>query len=191
MKLFRDIKSPEYYYTDNLNDEDDLLNKKRENDKIILSHMRDCIVNGTANKVIDLFNYVMLDKTKELAIKLCNQLDQHNIEQLLINKLEYANELKSRNKFLNSDLQNGNHMRDEKGFNFRKENNNRNNNRKDDDTNKFASFAINVDNFRNVEEEVRNQLANEEKSNLQEDEYNTFSLKQTLNLEKKNVKYCF
>jgi len=192
IKLFRDVKSPEFYYTDNLKDEDDLLNKKRENDKIILSHMRDCIVNGTANKVIDLFNYVMLDKTKELAIKLCNQLDQNNIEQLLIKKLGYANELKSRNKekyFINSDLQNGVHSREEKGFNFIKDNNIRKNNQEDDDTNKFASFAINVDNFRNVEEEVRNQLANEEKSNLQEDDYNTFSLKQTLNLEKKNVKY--
>ena len=70
-------------YTDNLKDESDINKRKIEHDKLSLSLMNDYISDGNPEKVVSLFESLILDKSRVKALEICQYHEKRNLEFLL------------------------------------------------------------------------------------------------------------
>jgi len=86
-KEVRTYKQPEQYYSESLKDDNQINEKSKEHDKFVLSTMKDCIVYGYPEKVVDLYNCLMLNKSKGLCMSLLQTLNQDKIMEILNKKI--------------------------------------------------------------------------------------------------------
>ena len=168
IKTLRNVKSPDYYYTDNLKDEKEIANRKKDNDKFVLSCMRDYIVSGHPEKAVDLFDSLLLSKNRDNAIILSAHLEEKGLEHLLKNKREIIRQREERFANLNNtDI----HRYISKAETEEAiENKNSSVLKQKVDVvgpkqNILFNFAINVDNMKSLEEEVRNEMNNKDNNN--------------------------
>ncbi len=206
VKNFRNIKNPDYYYTDSLKDETEMNIKKKEHDKKVLNLMKDCILAKQAEKAVDLFDLLMLKKTKDLAIQLVESLDTRNdIGDILKNKLKLQNFLNSKqienknnhnmqNYFLNNEITYNN--KNHNFINLKKEIEHENDNEK---KNGLGALALKLD-YKSIEEEVKYELENLLEGNDQFSNSNNIEELNSINnkimkdfsiLEKKQVKLLY
>jgi hypothetical protein len=82
-KDVRTYQQPEQYYSDGIKDDNDLNNLKKDHDKSVLATMKDYIIEGFPEKVIDLYSSLMLQKSKSLCITLLQNLNQNKIIEIL------------------------------------------------------------------------------------------------------------
>lgn len=202
IKETRTSKMPEHYYTDSLKDETELNTIKRDYDKFLLGLMSEYVGKNQSEKIIDLFDALLLNKSREIALKFVKELNENFIFQVLNGKMmrlrlreeklktimEEEHSLNaSGHKYINSnskdtrDTRNSRDVRDARDSDTKESLNG---------INSLSALAISISGFKDLEEEVRNELGqniNTEGSN-REDDYNALNVKQTnLNLEKKNV----
>ncbi len=86
-KEVRTYQQPEHYYSESIKDEGDLNEKKKEHDKFVLSTMKDCVVNGYSEKVVDLFNCLLLAKSKALCTSLLQTMSQTKLIEIINKKI--------------------------------------------------------------------------------------------------------
>ena len=179
IKNLRTINFPEFPYTDNMKDLDDIKKKKKEHDKKILNKINDYIIKGENSKVIILFDYLFMNKSKSIAIKLCNEYKKNAILSYLQYKLNISEIVKEQiisegGKIIQyiSDNNNNNNKLNNKNTNFDKGNEN--------GINELTSIAINLKDYQNMENTIKNELLSnkiikEEKNNKDDnlDEINT------------------
>lgn len=192
VKEIRNPKMPQYYYTDNLKDDSDINKNKKEHDKTLLNYINDCIVNGHPEKSIDLFDNLLLAKSKELAITLATSLDEGLVAQILTNKHRlsklqeeqstYNNISESAEKQRPTPQRLNGHANNRNGYvNSYTE------------MNPLSSIALNLDTFKDLEDEVRNEMGNiyeDDKNNTNFEDCNSMNTRIN-NLEKKNVSFLF
>jgi len=82
-KQVRSFQQPEQYYSESVKDDPEINDKKKEHDKYVLSTMKDCIVNGYPEKVLDLYNCLMLVKSKDLCQTLLQTLNHGKISEII------------------------------------------------------------------------------------------------------------
>ena len=87
IKNLRFINFPEYPYTDTMKDLDDIKKMKTEHNKKILNKINEYIIKGENSKVIILYDYLMTNKSKSTAIKLCNEYKKVALSSYLQYKL--------------------------------------------------------------------------------------------------------
>lgn len=191
-KETRNPKMPDHYYSDSIKDVDELTNVKKEYDRFLLGLMNEYVAKNQVEKISDIFDSLLLVKSRELAIKFVSQLNESSLAQILNAKME-------RIKVRESQLSNhGNINADREEHqqpqhrNNEKYNNSESKEKNEGSLSVLSSFAINIhNNFKDLEEEVRNELDrngnNEEKGEKFED--NALNLKHSnLSFEKKTVK---
>lgn len=189
-RLCRNVRNPDYYYTDSLKDESDIHKKKIEHDKVALSLINNLIYEDQAEKIIGVFDSLMTNKSRQNAIKILQYHDKKGIENLLTEKLQIMKMKEENEKLLKETTnQNGNSIHENQSP-FKKTNFsnilNKPSNQNESNLNVFKSYAINMDNIRALEEEALKELGGDEvcESNL---ETESNCVKPSLNLEKKNV----
>ena len=162
-----------------MKDLDDIKKKKKEHDKKILNKINDYIIKGENSKVIILFDYLFMNKSKSIAIKLCNEYKKNAILSYLQYKLNISEIVKEQiisegGKIIQyiSDNNNNNNKLNNKNTNFDKGNEN--------GINELTSIAINLKDYQNMENTIKNELLSnkiikEEKNNKDDnlDEINT------------------
>lgn len=200
LRQLRNVRAPDFYYTDNLKDESDIHKKKVEHDKLALSLMNDFISADNPEKVVSLFESLMLSKSREMALQICNYHEIRSLEQLLkdkekiINLKENQRQEKNRNNYNVSDDEETEQEENRYLKSDQKNTSNKKLQSSSKNNNPLASLAINLNNMRDLEEEVRNELglefdANEEGKN----DLSNLEVKQSSlgghGLEKKNVIY--
>lgn len=67
-------------------DNEKLINMKKENDKVVLELMKDSILIDRFDQTIDLFEFLFLNKSKELSINLANKLNKYDLSKILESK---------------------------------------------------------------------------------------------------------
>jgi len=214
IKEYRNIKNPDYYYTDNIKDEIQMNIKKKDHDKKVLNLMKESFVTKQFEKAVDLFDLLLLKKSKDLAIQLFEGLDlgRDDILELLKNKLKLQNfinnnQMISLNKNYNDNgnnvFNNGNEYETKIGLNsknkmniqnFEKEKKNQNN--YDHNGNGLQALALKIGDFKSIEDEVNCELEtliegnNEILRNINNEELNSINqkiIKDFSILEKKSV----
>lgn len=159
LKDLRSTKMPEHYYSDSIKDDSDLNTIKKDFDKYLLGLMQDYVTKNQLDKILDVFDSLYLQKSREIAIKFAEALNENNLVQTMLNKFarwKLANEqtlIEKPNNFssnLNSTSKATTKL-DDHAFESRE-------NIETNEHNIFNSYALNSDNFKNLEEEVRNEM---------------------------------
>jgi hypothetical protein len=181
LKPTRSAKMPDFYYTDNLKEDNDINIRKKDHDKLVLHTMKEYVVAGNAEKVIDLFDMLMLYKSRELAITMVGGLDEQEVVQLLNNKIKYLKLIEDKNTkqpSYNPFIENYNEYKSKANTNEVKE----------EERSSLSSLAVNLNNFKDLETEVRNELETipEEEKYIKVEDLN--SIRNNSNFEKKPVK---
>jgi hypothetical protein len=174
IKEMRSVKNPDFYYTDNLMDEFQLNSRKKEHDKTVLNFMKEYIIIKKSEKVVDLFDTLMLKKSKDIAIQLCEGMEKYDTAELLKNKMKLNSIINSTYnlKIENHNNNNTNFSTSEKKDRVYNHDNNKNNNSNGNgnvngniNVNGNGLFelserAVKLDGYKNLEEEIRNELEN-------------------------------
>jgi hypothetical protein len=182
LKYSRSARLPDFYYTDNLKEDSDINIRKKEHDKQVLQTIKEYIMAGNSEKVIDLFDILMLNKSRELAITMVGSLDEQELVQFLNNKMKYLKVLEEKNKVVptyNPFTDGGSEYRAKIMKTETKE----------EEKNSLSSLAVNLNNFKDLENEVRHELETipEEEKNIKIEDLNSLRYNGS-NLEKKNVR---
>jgi WD40 repeat protein len=188
LKEVRNFRSPEFYYSDNIRDESDLKKRKIEHDKTAITLMTQYIYSGHSERIIGLFETLMIPKSRQQVIKLCQYQNMKEIENILNEKmlLLQIRENNNRDENLNGFLPSkANQQVLSYDFDSPFKPRTAKNGSKVEPKSSFAELAIPLDNMKSIEEEVRNELG------LENDEDGLNSLKASINLEKKNVNNHF
>jgi hypothetical protein len=189
LKNTRTAKLPDFYYTDSLKEDNDINTRKKEHDKNVLQTMKEYIVAGNSEKVIDLFDMLMMNKSRELAITMVTGLDEQDLVQFLNNKLKYLKMLEEKNR---SDTNtNTNHYMPVRENQYEQRvirESTLKENTKEEEKQSLSSLAVNLNNFKDLENEVRHELETkfDEDKNIKIEDLS--SLRYNSNLERKNVK---
>lgn len=181
IKELRSIKNADYYYTDNIKDDTMLNLKKKEHDKQVLNLMKDFLLSKESEKTIDLFDSLTLKKSKDLAIQLAEGMEKYELAEFMKNKLKLEGMISSYNNSKTIINYAPNNVKNTTMFNdpFTKErdtNNEKfsdkfsgmnivsNNNNKSSanifGTNTLGSLAMKIDSYKNLEDEVRDEMEN-------------------------------
>jgi hypothetical protein len=142
--------------------------------------MKDYIINGNPEKAMDLYEVLLMPKSRELAISLASTLEEDELANFFKSRMNYLKiiETKEEEPIMP--------MRASYTQSYLKINN-----KQDDDnsnSNILTSLAMNIDNYRDIEDEVKNDLVGYTEEDRRED-LNSINLKYTSSLEKKNVKF--
>lgn len=165
IKEMRSIKNPDFYYTDNILEDSQLNSRKKEHDKNVLNLMKEFIVIKKSEKVVDLFETLMLKKSKDIAIQLCEGMEKYDIVELLKNKLK-----------LFSIIDSTYNLNIENNRNYLTNNNNNtfsNDEKKVNNNNGFSELserAMKIESYKNLEEEIRNEMENYKEGDLVNEE---------------------
>jgi hypothetical protein len=177
LKDFRSARMPEYYYTDSLKDDNEINTRKKEHDKEVLNSMKDFIVAGNPEKAMDLYEILLVPKSRELAISLATTLEENELAIYFKSRMNYLKIIESKEEPIP--------VRSSYSHSYLKMNNKP---EEDSNTNILSSIAINVDTYKDIEDEVKNDLvgyADEDRR----DDFNSINLKYQASLEKKNVNF--
>jgi hypothetical protein len=190
-RLCRNVRNPDFYYTDSLKDESDIHKKKIEHDKVALSLINNLIYEDQPEKIIGVFDSLMTNKSRQNAIKIVQYHDKKGIENLLSEKLQILKMKEENEKLLKESMNQNVYSNQENQSPIKKSsysnNFNKTTDNHDSSKNVFKSYAINMDNIRALEEEALKELGVDEVSETnQESESNI--LRPSINLEKKNVR---
>ena len=165
IKNLRFINFPEYPYTDTMKDLDDIKKMKTEHNKKILNKINEYIIKGENSKVIILYDYLMTNKSKSTAIKLCNEYKKVALSSYLQYKLNLNEIVKE--QFMNEGGKVIQYITDNNKLNEKKKNIEKKN---DNGMNELASIAIDLKEYQNsinnsnVEIKTEKNNENEEKS---------------------------
>lgn len=196
LKTYRNVRMPQFPFTDNLKDLEDIEKKQREYDKFTLMCMNQCLGSNKEEKILDLFDSLLTQSGRENAITFLDQMGGTSLAQFLQNRMR-LNNLKEEKEKSNTPFANIGDMIKNYINNIHispKKKILQINDDDDDSSFNFASAALKSDNFKSLEDEVKNELElNGDMASNKYGDYNSMNVKNNaiLNLEKKNVKFLF
>jgi hypothetical protein len=148
---------PEHYYTDSLKDESELNTIKKEFDRYLLSLMQDYVAKNQIEKIVDIFDSLYLSKSREIAIKFAEALNENHLVQTMATKFarwKISHEERGEKTISYKGIYNSENKASKiEELTYENGESNGNSNHIP-----FANYALNSNNFRNLEEEVRNEL---------------------------------
>lgn len=112
-KIYKDARSTknsDHYYSDNLRDDDEIKERKKVHDKMILTLINESIIEKQIGKAESLFSFLCLEKSKVICINMCQQLNQTKLLESLNRKMMIYNynSNKTNKTQSNENLQNSN-----------------------------------------------------------------------------------
>jgi len=81
LKRFRGHYDNERYLSESILEAKQIVDKKKELDKLILNAIRLCIVNDEHDKVFTYLDLLNFTQSLKLSVKLCNSLQQNTLAQ--------------------------------------------------------------------------------------------------------------
>jgi hypothetical protein len=152
--------------------------------------MNDLIYEDSPEKVVPVFESLMINKSRIKAIEICKYHEKKKLETLLNDKFKLLKYLEEETFLSNNEDKNVEFNSSAFKTELKKEEDSNSNTI----NNPLQSFAINFGNMKDIEEEVRNELGYDEegKSPNIEEINNPVNVKTAnVNLEKKNVTIYF
>jgi hypothetical protein len=182
LKNIRHARQGDYYYSESIKSEEDINLLKKNHDKAILQIMKDMILENKDGKALDYFDFLVLDQSRELSIKLAVKLDNNKLAEeierkhnnyktsLALSRVDNDNPIIIRESFREPQEKQGNVL------------------------GKLSNLAINVDKIRNqtiedVEEKVKREIRTQiENDGIEEESKESFYTKKVIN---NNIKAMF
>ena len=155
-KIFKDSRSSQnadHYYSDNLRDENDIKERKKNIDKMLLTMINQSIIEKQLGIAESLFSFLTIPKSKILCLNMCQQLNQTKLLESLNRRMTIEN-YKSAQVNQIPFKQTNQSEKTMQVNSLNTFNNNQSNNQNDE--NKFSSISINLDMYRSVVEEEQN-----------------------------------
>ena len=81
LKNFRSTNDPERFLSDNILEQKDIVNHKKELDKLTIQQIRQCIIQSNHEKVFGYLDLLNFANSLKLIVKLCNQMQQVELAQ--------------------------------------------------------------------------------------------------------------
>jgi hypothetical protein len=155
------ILFPDYKLTESLKEDNEIKKQKTAHDKKIIGKMQNLAVEGLDSQVIVLFDYIFKNKTKEIFIKMCRELDKNELADYLSYKLNISQIIQKQN------INNGGtiiqYIQEPTTIKKKKENDDEKseNNNKKKEEDEMISFAFDVDAYQKNMNEMKKDLKKE------------------------------
>ena len=163
LKNIRQARQGDYYYSESIKSEDDINQLKKNHDKAILEIIKDMIIENKEGKALDYFDFLVLDQSRELSIKLAKKLENYKLAE----DIERKNNNYKTNLAL-SRIDNDNPI-------IIRESVHESNGKQGTVLGSLSNLAINVDKIRNqtmddVEDKVKKDLKTQSENNIIDEE---------------------